>query len=137
MEHTAGGSKELALSKIVTEAGRMEVLRKAEERGVTAATRANRESLRHTWTTFSRAWGLPPQPLTADKVRAVLASFQAGRHPSSTSRELGDGIRCGRVPHSIRHDFNFESLFHVDKLLNGVDEPRAPMFPVYMLFLKI
>ena len=57
----------------------MEVLRKAKERAVKAATRANRESLWHTWTTFSRAWGLPPLHFTVDKVRAVWACFQDGR----------------------------------------------------------
>ena len=72
VDYTAGGSKEHALSKIVSKAGRMEVLRKA-------ATRANWESLWHSWTTFSRAWGLLPLPLTADVVRALWAFFQAGR----------------------------------------------------------
>ena len=163
VDYTAGGSKELALSKIVSEAGRMEVLRKAEERAVTAVDEGQPGGfVAYVDYFLTCSWGLPPLPLTADKVRAVLASFQAGRYRApeqyvsearrrhtlwtgstldpATELVIRDYVRSckrGIGPPSAKDDFNFESLFHIEMLFKGADEPRAPMFPAYMLFLNI
>ena len=81
--HSKRGSKETALEALTTPQAREGALREIDSLTETANTRKTNDTIWNTWCSIMSAWGEPPIPLTADKIRKAAAAFRAGGYRSA------------------------------------------------------